>query len=75
MTTLSKLVVSVIQAVQDVNVDLIRDLEKESQTLGRIGDSFGQILHRLNFTVFSLRGIGYGGREEGMLYTFCLHTI
>ena len=52
-TTLPKLVASVIQAVQEVNVDLIRDLERESQTLDRIGVTFGQILDRRTFGIFS----------------------
>ena len=53
-TTLPKLIASVImQAFQDVNIDLIRDLERESQTLDRLGDSFSQILDRQRFTVFS----------------------
>ena len=53
MTTLPKLVANVIQAVQDVNVQLIRDIETNSQTLDRIADSFGQIMDRRMFTVFS----------------------
>ena len=53
VTTVPKLVASILQAVQDVNVDLIRDLERESQTLDRIGDGFGQILDRRIFTVYS----------------------
>ena len=51
--TLPKLIASVIQAFQDVNVDLVQDLERDSQTLDRIGDSFGQILDKQTFTVFS----------------------
>ena len=53
MTTLPKLVASIIQAVQDVNMELIRDVETNSHTLDRIADSFGQIMDRRTFTVFS----------------------
>ena len=58
------MVASIIQAVQDVNVDLIRDLERESQTLDRIGDGFSQILDRRTFTVFSFEEeLALGGRK------------
>ena len=53
MTALPKLIASILQAVQEVNVDLIRDLKMKSQTLDRIGDGFGQILDRRTFTIFS----------------------
>ena len=53
MTTLPKLIASVVQAFQEVNMDMIQDLERESQTLDRIGDSFSQILERQKLTVFS----------------------
>jgi protein SERAC1 len=53
VTTLPKLVASIIQAVQDVNMELIRDVETNSHTLDRIADSFGQIMDRRTFTVFS----------------------
>ena len=65
MTTLPKLVASIIQAVQDVNLELIRDVETNSQTLDRIADIFGEILHRQTFKVFSFEeelAIG-GGRK------------
>ena len=52
-TALPKSIASVIQGYQDVNLDLVQDLERDSQTLDRIGDSFGQILDRQTFTVFS----------------------
>lgn len=52
-TALPKLIASVIvQAFQDVNIDLVRDLERESQTLDRLGYSFGQIFERQKLTVF-----------------------
>ena len=38
--------IAIIQGFQDVNMGLVRDLERDSQTLDRIGDSFGQILDR-----------------------------
>ena len=44
---------SIVEAVQEVNPDLIRDLEMNSQTLDRIADGFSQILDRRTFTVFS----------------------
>ena len=65
-TTLPKLIASVIPAFQDVNVDLVQDLDRASQTLARIGDSFGQILDRQTFTLFSFEEeFGHEG-EEGM---------
>ena len=67
--TLPKLIASVIQAFQDVNVELIQDLERESQTLDRIGDSFGQILDRRTFTVFSFEEeLAMGGKKVCMAY-------
>ena len=53
MTTLPKLVATIIQVVQDVNVKLIRDVEMNSDTLDRIADSFSQIMDRRTFMVFS----------------------
>ena len=53
LTTLPKLVATIIQAVQDVNVELIRDVEMNSQVLDRIADAFSQILDRRTFMVFS----------------------
>ena len=41
------------QAFQEVNTDVVQDLERESEVLDRIGDSFGQILDRQRLTVFS----------------------
>ena len=65
MTTLPKLIGSIIQTVQEVNADLIRDMEIDSQILDRIGDAFGQILERRTFTVFSFEeGLSMeGGRK------------
>lgn len=40
-TTLPKMIASVIKAFEDVNAGLLQDLERESETLDRIGDSFG----------------------------------
>ena len=53
MNTLPELIAAVVQACQEVNMDLIQDLERESQTLDRIGDSFSQILDRRRIAVFS----------------------
>ena len=35
------------------NVDLVRDLERDAQTLDRIGDSFSRILYKGTLTVWS----------------------
>ena len=51
--TLPGLITAVVQACQEVNMDLVQDLERESQTLDRIGDSFSQTLDRQRLTVFS----------------------
>ena len=65
MTTLPKLIESIIQAVQEVNVDLIRNLEINSQILDRIGAAFSQISERRMFT-FEEELAMEGGREEGV---------
>ena len=52
----AKAVAFVVQAVQDVNfanVNLIRDLERESPMLDRIRDRFCQIMDRRAISVFS----------------------
>ena len=71
MTTLPKLVATIIQAVYDVNVGLIRDVEMNSQTLDRIADSFSQILDRRTFMVFSFEEelAMHGGRKVCIGYT------
>jgi hypothetical protein len=54
MTTLARLVASVAQvALQNVNCGLIRDLERDSQTLDRIRDSFSRILDKRVLKVWS----------------------
>jgi hypothetical protein len=54
MTTLAKLVASVAQvSLQTVNHGLIRDLERDSQTLDRIRDSFSRILDKRVLRVWS----------------------
>jgi len=65
MTSIANVVASVAQiALQNPRVDLIRDLERDSQTLDRIGDSFGRILDKRTLAVWSfaeelaLKGIG-----------------
>jgi len=40
-------------ALQNPRLDLIRDLERDSQTLDRIGDSFGRILDKRTLAVWS----------------------
>ena len=48
------MVASVAQiALQNPRLDLIRDLERDSQTLDRIGDSFGRILDKRTLTIWS----------------------
>ena len=67
-----QLVAAIIQAVQDVNVEVIRDIETNSQTLDRIADSFSQILDRRTFTVFSFEKnwqCGEGRRCVGYMTT------
>ena len=64
-TALPKLI-AIIQGFQDVNLDLVQDLERDSQTLDRVGDSFGQILDRQPFTVFSF--------EEELAIRYVLNT-
>jgi len=54
MTSIANVVASVAQiALQIPRVDLIRDLERDSQTLDRIGDSFGRILDKRTLAVWS----------------------
>ena len=69
MTTLPKLIASVIEACQDVNANLLQALERESETLDRIGDGFGQILDRRTFTVYSFEEeLAMGGRKVRIAY-------
>ena len=54
LSSLAKVTASVAQvALQTVNDNLIRDLERDSQTLDRIRDSFSRILARRTFTLWS----------------------
>jgi hypothetical protein len=54
MTSLPKLVALVVQAaLQNANDSLIRDLERDSQTLDRMREGFSQILHRRTFVIWS----------------------
>ena len=53
-TSIAKVVASVAKmALWNPNLDLIRDLERDSQTLDRIGDSFGRILDKRTLAVWS----------------------
>jgi hypothetical protein len=72
MTTLAKLVASVAQvALRDVNHDLIRDLERESPTLDKIGDSFSRILDKRVLKVWSFEEeLAITGGEK--VYIICL---
>ena len=52
--SLAKVVASVAQlASQNTNINLIRDLERDSQILDRIRDSFSRILDRRTLSVWS----------------------
>ena len=64
-TSFAKVVASVAQvALQNPNVDLIRDLERDSQTLDRIRESFSRILYMCTLTVWTfveelaMKGVG-----------------
>ena len=54
MTSLAKVVASVAWvALQNPNDSLIRDLERDSQTLDRIRDSFSRILDKRTLSIWS----------------------
>ncbi len=65
MNSIAKVVAAVAQiALENPRLDLIWDLERDSQTLDRIGDSFSRILDKRTLAVWSfaeelaLTGIG-----------------
>ncbi|KAF8236873.1 hypothetical protein L208DRAFT_1250112, partial [Tricholoma matsutake] len=75
-SSLARVIATIAQvALQSTNSDLIRDLERDSQTLDRIRDSFSAILDRRNLTVWSFEeelpmGMGIGlvvSRESAIL--------
>ena len=73
MAALAKVVASVARvALQTTNDGLIRDLERDSQTLDRIRDSFCQILDKRTLTVWSfVEALPVkGGRK---VCTVCIH--
>ena len=54
MNSIANVVASVAQmALQNPRLDLIRDLERDSQILDRIGDSFSRILDKRTLAVWS----------------------
>jgi len=54
MTSLAKVVASVARvALQNPNESLIQDLERDSQTLDQIRDSFSRILDKRTLAVWS----------------------
>ena len=53
MTSIAKVVASVARIALQNPTNLIQDLERNSQTLDRIGDSFGHILDKLTMTIWS----------------------
>jgi protein SERAC1 len=72
MTTLVKLVAFVAQvALQDMDHSLIQDLERDSETLDRIRDSFSRILDKQVLKVWSFEEelVVTGGRK---VYVTCL---
>lgn len=72
ITSLAKAVASVAKvALQDTNDNLILDLERDSQTLDRIRDSFSRILDRRTLTVWSFVE-ELGMRGTGKVYICCM---
>ena len=54
MASLANVVASVAKvALQNPNANLVRDLQRDSQTLDRIADSFSRILDKRTLTVWS----------------------
>jgi len=54
MVSIAKVVASIAQmALRNPGLDLIRDLESDSQTLDRIGDNFGRILNMRTLAIWS----------------------
>ena len=54
MASLAKVVASVAQvALRSANVNLIRDLERNAQTLDRVREGFSRILDKRTLTVWS----------------------
>jgi hypothetical protein len=54
VTSLANVVASVVQiALRNTNVNLIRDLERDSQILDRIRDSFRRILGKRTLSIWS----------------------
>jgi hypothetical protein len=51
--SLAKVVASIVGVVHNTNVNLLRDLERDSQTLDRIGDRFRPMLEKHPFSVWS----------------------
>jgi hypothetical protein len=75
MASLAKVVASVSQlALQSTNDGLIRDLERDAQTLDRITDAFSRILDRRTLKIWSFveELASTGGRQ---VYTYgCLQV-
>jgi protein SERAC1 len=74
MTPLAKVVASIAKvALQSVNENLIRDLERDAQTLDRIRDDFSRILAKRTLTVWSFveeLGIPGVGKVCAMQHTY-----
>lgn len=58
--------------MQSTNSGLIRDLERDSQTLDRIMDSFSGILDRRTLTVWSFKEELPMGTGLGLVYFACV---
>ena len=73
MASLASVVASAVRVTsQRVNDSLIQDLEKESQTLDRIRDSFSRILHRHAIHVWSFVE-ELAMRDEGRVCVYLMH--
>jgi hypothetical protein len=53
MASLAKVVASIVRVVHNTNVNLLRDLERDSQTLDRIRDGFTRTLENHPFSIWS----------------------
>ena len=74
MMSLAKVVASIAQvALQNLNVNLLQDLERDSQILDQIRDNFHRILDKQTLTVWSfgeeLATAGMGKVDISSAYT------
>ena len=73
MTSIAKVVASVAQiSLQNPSLDLISDLERDSQTLDRIGDDFGRILDKRTLAIWSFaEELAITGTEKVCILPIC----